>query len=278
MDHTLKHIYDELSEKGKQELQKTLGVYWTHGSTAIEGNTLTMGETDLLIREGILATNRPLKECMEVQCHYNAIKYVFADLLAKDKITAEDVLELHRILMPKDFSDSNGIGCWKTKQNATNAIDEDGQYYLLVYLPPQQVPEKIEWALNRMNETKIKNEKSAVQVYCKTHIDFVSIHPFADGNGRIARLLANIPVMKAGFFPIVIPSTARQKYLHAIEYAQVKIPIEIQGYPDAKMILPVEDPDITMLEMLAINELGEIKNIVTQVRAKDRIEQRSIER
>lgn len=231
-------IFSGLDQDIKKDLIRQLSVLWTHDSTAIEGNTLTLGETDFLIREGMLVTNRPLKDCMEAKCHYDAIKFLYSSMYQKlGNLTAEDIKNLHKVMMPSSFSDNGIIGNWKSKPNATYINIQD-QPVMLLYPLPKEVPVLVETFLQHLNQ-KIVSPDDALNAYCSLHLEFVSIHPFSDGNGRMARLLANLPLMSCGELPIIIPSSQRQRYIKIISTAQQTVPVkEKTGKPLRKMIIP----------------------------------------
>ena len=253
-------IFAGLDQDIKNDLIRQLSILWTHDSTAIEGNTLTLGETDFLIREGMLVTNRPLKDCMEVKCHYDAIKFLYSSMYQKDKdLTVEDIKELHKVLMPDSFSDGNRIGAWKSIPNATYVNVQD-QPVLLLYPMPQEIPSLMQTFIQHLNQ-KIDSPDAALDAYCSLHLEFVSIHPFWNGNGRMARLLANLPLMRCGELPVIIPSSQRQQYIKIISTAQQTIQVkEKTGKPLLKMTIPANF-DITNFKKFCIQQ----RNIVTDL-------------
>jgi Fic family protein len=120
------------------------------------------------------------------------------------------------------------IGGWKREPNSTNAIGPDGRQVIIEFPAPERVPELIQKWLVRFNALRPATEADALDVYAGIHLEFVSIHPFFDGNGRVARLVANLPVLRAGAAPIVVPTERRLEYLRAIAAYQLSIP----GFPN----------------------------------------------
>ena len=258
-------IFFGLDQDIKNDLIRQLSVLWTHDSTAIEGNTLTLGETDFLIREGMLVTNRPLKDCMEAKCHYDAIKFLYSSMYQKlGNLTPEDIKNLHKVMMPSSFSDSNMIGNWKSTPNATYINIQD-QPVMLLYPLPKEIPALVETFILHLNR-QIVSPDDALDAYCSLHLEFVSIHPFSDGNGRMARLLANLPLMSCGELPIIIPSSQRQQYIKIISAAQQTVPLkEKTGKPLRKMIIP-DHFDIGEFKKFCIQQRKAVTDLVENAR------------
>jgi Fic family protein len=206
----LKGLDDDI----KKALIAQLRNLWSHNSTAIEGNTLTLGETAFVIEEGLTVSGKPLKDHQEVVGHSTAIDLIYA-LLEKDNILKENILELHKSVQSQVVVDIyKPVGNWKREPNGTTVKIGDKQTYI-EYASPEDTPELMEIWLSILNEKMqgVVLKKDAVEAYSKLHLSFVSIHPFWDGNGRMARLLSNLPVIKAGFPPIVISKKDRFEYI-----------------------------------------------------------------
>ena len=267
-------IFSGLDPDLKTNLMQQLSVLWTYDSNAIEGNTLTLGETDFLIREGMLVTNRPLKDCMETKCHYDAIKFLYSEMYEKPgDLTAEDIKALHKVMMPASFSDSGKIGEWKSSPNATY-IYEHGRPVMLLYPMPQEIPALMANFIQQLNR-KIDSPDAALDSYCRLHLEFVSIHPFSDGNGRMARLLANLPLLRCGELPVIIPSSHRQQYIKIISSAQQTVPVEEKtGKPLRKMIVP-EKFDIAEFKAFCIKQRKVVTDLVEEVRIIQRLRKKN---
>jgi Fic family protein len=192
---------------------------WTHSSTALEGNTLTLGETAFVLEEGLTISGKPLKDHIEVTGHARAIDLVYR-LSEKDfALTEHDLFCLHRAVQTEQIVDVyKPVGAWKVEANSTVIVDGDKQI-IFEYARPGDVPTLMEaWQdlFITINKEKALTKENALTFYCDLHAAFVRIHPFWDGNGRMARLLANIPVLKAGFPPIIIPKERRREYIQAL--------------------------------------------------------------
>lgn len=195
---------------------------WTHGSTALEGNTLTLGETKFVIEEGLTVSGKPLKDHQEVMGHARAIELIHAWL--NEDLTTERLFDLHRAVqhtITLDILKPNGD--WKREPNGAYAVTADGRQTFIEYAAPEHVPDLMaDWLaeLKRLANGTL-NEPEAIDAYAHLHLGFVHIHPFWDGNGRLARLLANLPVLRAGHLPVVIELKDRKRYLDCLATYQL---------------------------------------------------------
>ena len=209
---------DGITETRKAELLKQLRAVWTHDSTAIEGNTLTLGDTMFVLGYGLTVKGKPLKDQTDVQNHARAIDAVL-ELVGRGKLTEEDVFRLHRLVINEQPADIyKPVGAYKREDNGTYWPNEQGGSTYHAYLPADEVPAAMAKWLDEFNGLcrAEATECELVDAYARTHAGFTSIHPFYDGNGRLARLLSNLPVIFAGFPPIVIPVESREDYLKAL--------------------------------------------------------------
>jgi len=192
---------------------------WTHTSTAIEGNTLTLGETAFILEEGLTISGKPLKDHEEVVGHARAIDLVYDFIRRGSDLTEEDLFDLHKAVQTERIIDVyKPVGAWKVEHNSTVMVSGGGQI-IFEYAPPKDVPELMQnWLslFQEICEEEAATKEAAVAAYACLHVSFVRIHPFWDGNGRIARLIANVPVIRAGFPPVIIPKERRQEYMEAL--------------------------------------------------------------
>ena len=209
-----KSFLDGISETRKRELLKQLKAVWTHDSTGIEGNTLTLGDTMAVLEYGLTVKGKPLKDHQDVVSHAKGVEFV-QSLIGRRKITADDLFELHRIVIGEETRDIyRPVGAWKCEDNGTYGL-EDGKSVYMPYAKADDTPLLMGNWLKAFNKSfkGVKTQDEALNAYIFAHVSFVRIHPFFDGNGRLARLLANIPVLAAGFPPIVVPSESRLEYI-----------------------------------------------------------------
>ena len=203
-----------ISETRKCELLKQLKAVWTHDSTGIEGNTLTLDDTMAVLEYGLTVKGKPLKDHKDVVAHAKGVDFV-QSLIGRKKITADDLFTLHRIVVGEESRDIyRPVGAWKREDNGTYGA-ENGKSVYMPYATADDTPWLMDNWLKSFNKALkgVKTQDAALEAYVFAHVAFVRVHPFFDGNGRLARLLANIPVLAAGFPPIVVPSEARLDYI-----------------------------------------------------------------
>jgi len=197
---------------------------WTHTSTAIEGNTLSLGDTAFVLNEGLTIGGKSLKDHQEILGHAKAIEIIY-DLITKEIIIADDLFRLHQAILTEVVIDIyKPVGGWKEEPNGTYSINEEGKTTYIEYAKPNDVLELMNRWLEFLNSFSDElDEQEALVAYSKLHLSFVGIHPFFDGNGRLARLLSNIPVLRSGHVPIMIDRTRRQEYIARLSAYQYKI-------------------------------------------------------
>ena len=196
-----------LTEGEVARLNEEFTVEYTYNSNAIEGNTLTLRETDLVLR-GLTIDKKPLKDHMEAVGHKEAFDYVRE--LVKDNIPlSENIIKKIHFLVLADKKDDRGV-YRRVPVRIMGAAHEPVQPYL--------IQPKMEQLLI---DFKNSNEHIVTKL-ARFHIEFEAIHPFIDGNGRTGRLLVNLELMKAGYPPIDIKYMDRLAYYNAFDEYHVK--------------------------------------------------------
>lgn len=175
----------------QRALQEQLRIEWTYNSNAIEGNTLTLGETAFFLREGLTSEGKPLNDYLEAQNHAEAIDRLQDIISKKQPITESLIKALHGVLMKgADFTLAKG---------------QYGQIY---------VHDEMETLIKWLDTTR---KFHPIERAATFHYQFVVIHPFDDGNGRMARLLMNLLLMRDGYYPCIIQNAHRRRYIQALE-------------------------------------------------------------
>ncbi len=197
-----------------------LRVHWTHTSTAIEGNTLTAGETLEVLSKGLTISGKPLNDHNEVVGHSHAIDLILQMCRKGEAVSADDLFRLHAAVQTQAVVDSmSPIGAWKIEPNSS-AVVIDGEVVTNdTYADPREVPTLMNDWLDRLNtitQLGFPDEDARFQGYAWLHAAIVRIHPFADGNGRVARLTANLPLLRWGFPPVTIPLERRVEYIETL--------------------------------------------------------------
>jgi Fic family protein len=207
-------FFEGLSPDIQRALLKQITAVWTHDSTAIEGNTLTLGETVKVLELGLTINGKSLREHQEVYGHARGIELIYR-MIRQPAVTEKDLFDLHQAVMDKSAMDIiNPVGGWKQDFNSTTGVIEEKSVFM-EYAAPIDVPHLMMRWLDEFNSTLDKAVKptEAINLYARAHMSFVRIHPFFDGNGRMARLVSNLPVLRGGYPPIVIPREKRSEYI-----------------------------------------------------------------
>lgn len=197
-------------------LLRSLRDLWTHTSTALEGNTFTLGDTAFFLQEGLTIGGKTLREHGEIYGHARALEEVYDVVESRMPLTEERLFALHRLIQTNAVIDVyNPIGKWKVESNGTYAVDKEGKSFFLEYPAPRFIPTLMKRWMEMFNQSMQNGctRENAPDVYTALHVAFVRVHPFADGNGRLARLLANMPLLRSGLPPILIAKEERRKYI-----------------------------------------------------------------
>jgi Fic family protein len=229
---------DGLDEDIKINLLEQLRVLWTHTSTALEGNALSLGETAFVLREGLTISGKSLKDHRDIEGHARAVDALYS-LIIKDEITTADLFDLHRLVMTDQVLDVyKPVGDWKKENNSTNITVHDRQR-MIEYSNHWEVPGLMKRWLILLNAAlhSSKDQHDVLNSYAGLHLSFVGIHPFWDGNGRVARLIANLPSLKVGYPPIMIAKEKRYEYITALAEYQL-----VHGVPSLNTELVQEGP------------------------------------
>ena len=209
-----KQFADGLPRDIRESLLTQVAALWTHDSTAIEGNTLTLSETLMVMEHGLTISGKPLQDHQEVYGHARAIDLI-NKLTERDPVSENDLFDLHKTVMDKAPIDYlRPIGGWKREENGTTGM-KDGKPVYMEYASPSDTPHLMERWLAEFNKqlSAATTRKQSIESYAWIHLSFVRVHPFFDGNGRMARLLANLPVLRGGHPPIVIDVADRPHYI-----------------------------------------------------------------
>jgi Fic family protein len=190
----------------KKEYSDDLVVRMAHHSTAIEGNTLTQGETKSILIDDIIPRQMGNREFYEVFNYRNFIKYL--DKNYKEKMTIEGIKEIHKILL-ENIRDDNGK-FKKIKNIVLGASFTPTPPYMVIESLGNWI-ENLDFALKNAHS---KEEK--IGAIMESHLRFEHIHPFSDGNGRVGRALIVLYCLKENIPPIVIEKEQREQYIAAL--------------------------------------------------------------
>lgn len=190
-----------------ERLNEEFTVEYTYNSNAIEGNTLTLRETDMVLR-GLTIDQKPLKDHMEAVGHKEAFDFV-RELVQNNTPMSERVIQQIHYLVLADKREDRGV-YRRVPVRIMGAQHEPVQPYL------------IQPRMEQLMLSYAESTEHIVRKLARFHIEFEGIHPFIDGNGRTGRLLVNLELMKAGYPPIDIKFTDRVAYYKAFDEYHVK--------------------------------------------------------
>jgi len=185
-----------------ERLTEEFAIEYTYNSNAIEGNTLTLRETDLVL-QGLTIAQKPLKEHLEVVGHKEAFDFVLELVKSQEPLSESLIKQIHFLVLADKRKDR---GVYRqVPVRILGAKHEPVQPYLI---QPQ---------MEQLIQSYHKSTAHMISKMARFHIEFERIHPFIDGNGRCGRLLVNLELMKAGYPPIDIKFSDRLAYYEAFD-------------------------------------------------------------
>jgi len=216
-----------ISQEQEQNVMQKFRLDWNYNSSNIEGNSLTYGETKALILFGHTAQAKPLKDHLEISGHDEAIKSIEDVIKRKRALNESFIRELHKIILKKPYQvdaitpeglpTKKWIRVGEYKSTPNHVLTKTGEIFH--FASPEETPVKMHELLTWFSKESGKNEVHPVIMATEFHYRFIRIHPFDDGNGRIARLLMNFVLMQNGYPPAIIKAEKKQEYLQALEQA-----------------------------------------------------------
>ncbi|MFN0200992.1 MAG: Fic family protein [Bacteroidia bacterium] len=233
---TLKQQIEELRPLKPETEQRILQKFrldWNYHSNHIEGNKLTYGETKTFLLHGITAGGKPLKDHLDIKGHNEAI-LLLEDIIKKEReITETFIRELHSMILkePYDKPSVNSlgqfvprkieIGKYKTVPNHVKTTTGEIFYFATPEETPAKMYDLMQWYRKMKADWQEKQEYEhhPLLIAALFHYKFIRIHPFDDGNGRLARILMNLILMHNGFPPVIIKTEKKEDYYSALRQA-----------------------------------------------------------
>jgi Fic family protein len=239
-----------------QRLNEYLAIEWTYHSNAIEGNSLTLRETQLILEQGITIGGKSLREHFEVINHREAITMVESLAKKDEPVTPATVRQLHALVMAR-IDDENAGHYRQLPVRIAGSAHEPP--------PAWEVPARMsDWADWLADE---ENRLEPVNLAGIAHHRLVSIHPFLDGNGRTARLVMNLVLLRAGYPPAIIARANRTQYYRSLALADrgkdtplanlVARAVERSLTLYLEAVIPQREPPKADDEWLALREAAE---------------------
>jgi Fic family protein len=214
------------AEREARVLQK-LRLDWNYHSNHLEGGKLTYGETKALILFGITAQGKPLQDHLEVSGHDEAILWIEEVVKKQVPITEVFIRQLHELILKAPYQkkaitpDNQEVTRWieigKYKSQPNHVKTKTGEIFR--FASPEETPALMNDLLNWYSEKKEDKDINPILFASQFHYKFIRIHPFDDGNGRLARLLMNFILMQFGYPPAIIKTGDKDNYFAALEQA-----------------------------------------------------------
>ena len=217
LQSTFERLYDKMAVLKKSrpspnialhKIKESLALEWTYNSNSIEGNTLTLRETQMVLQEGVTIKGKSLREHFEAKNHEKAITYLLKLVNDNYILRSVDILSLHQLVLNLIEDDFAG----RLRNGGVRISGAN-------FIPPNasKVADLFDELVDFCNNNPLNlNDIELATIF---HHKFVWIHPFFDGNGRTVRLVMNLLLMRKGFPPTIILSTDRKKYYEALNQA-----------------------------------------------------------
>ncbi len=220
-----------LSEADKKRLSRRFTVDFNYNSNHIEGNTLTYGQTELLLLFGKVIGEADVNDVHDMTASNVSLRMMTEEMAAKAPLTQNFIRTLHKTLlredytvyknMPGGFQTSYVIHAGQYKTRPNSVITRYGDRF--DYASPEETPALMADLVDWYNKEEQSGEMPAVDLAILFHYRYIRIHPFEDGNGRIARLLVNFILARHGYPMIVVRSRNKHAYIEALHKADMNV-------------------------------------------------------
>lgn len=235
---TINKLYTEwqslqpISNEIQAKIDQKFMLEFNYNSNHIEGNTLTYGQTELLLMFGHVDSDAKMHDLEEMKAHNVGLKMMHEEALATERPLSEYFIKtLHKTLIREDYNVRKELpdgsvatytvhaGQYKTRPNSV--ITTTGERF--EYASPEETPALMTDLVDWYNIAVEKQKLSAIELASLFHYRYIRIHPFEDGNGRIARLLVNFILLRAGYPMIIVRSDDKDKYLSALNRSDIAV-------------------------------------------------------
>lgn len=236
-------LKNSLPQTALRSFEKSFDIEYTHNSTAIEGNTLTLIETKTVLEDNISIGGKNLREIYEVVNHNKAFNYIKQCIAAQKPLSEYVTKDIHAILMDNILNGGIYRNCEVRITGAKHKPPAPVQMYAQVK--------------DFFGTLPYKTELNAIELAAYTHAEFVKIHPYEDGNGRTSRLIMNYQLMAHNFLPVSISKEHRLSYFEALEEYAVNGNLE----PFTNMIADLEETQLNeYLSIMPMNKGTELEH------------------
>jgi Fic family protein len=220
-----------LNAEAEARIMQKFRLDWNYHSNKLEGNSYTYGETKMLLLYGLTAGGKPIKDHEEISGHNEAIETLIEVIKDETPLTETFIRHLHKLILVKpewvEAKTADGkptkrlikVGEYKTEPNHVETKTGEMFYFAEPIETPAKMQELIKW----FYEKKESKETNPIIIAAEFHYKFIRIHPFDDGNGRMARLLMNFILMQNGFPPVIIKDNDKENYIAVLRQADFGI-------------------------------------------------------
>lgn len=258
-----------LEQSVQEQLDRKFRVDFNFNSNHLEGNTLTYGQTQLLLMFGETSGSAPLKDYEEMKAHNVGLELMCEAALDRERgLTEGFIRELNRVILVQDYwkdavtpsGDKTRmqikVGEYKTHPNSVITTTGEIFQYAAVEKTPAFMSTLIQW----YNTQERKRELSPIELAALLHYRYIRIHPFEDGNGRIARLLVNYVLLRHSYPMIVIKTSDKQNYLRTLHRCDIETGLTPSDGANASLdqIAPFVDYLRELVEITLQNNLNVI--------------------
>lgn len=251
-----------VSDRDRERLSRRFTIDYNYNSNRIEGNTLTYGQTELLLLFGKVIGEAEFRDCEEMKASNVGLKMMLSEATEnKQPLTQNFIRTLHKTLLREDYTVYRNLpggmqtsytihaGQYKTRPNSV--ITRYGDRF--EYASPEETPALMTDLVDWYNQAEIEGKLSPIDLAILFHYRYIRIHPFEDGNGRIARLMVNYILSRHGYPMIVVRSRLKQAYLEALHQADLNVGlVPSQG---AHAALEDIEPFVQYFHKLVANEI-----------------------
>lgn len=233
----------KISDYTKRLIDDDLRLLYTFNSNKIEGNSLSLNETKIIIKDHLAVGGKSINDHMQAINHNKAINLLFEEVKNKTPITIDLMKKFNEILLTNDELHHDDRGLFRGKNQIAIISGSSGSTSM-----PEKIVEDMNSLLSEYNDF-IKDPKKIIQATAFFHSGFELIHPFCDGNGRTGRLLLNLELMKNDFPMTIIRDSDRVKYYDALDLVSTDKTLEPLSTLIAESIIKSQERMINILQL-----------------------------
>lgn len=251
-----------LTHDDEMRLNRKFMLDFNYNSNHIEGNTLTYGQTEILLLLGRVIGDAPMKDFEEMKAHNVGLNMMKIEAGDDKPLTETFIRQLHQTLLREDYTVYRELpggvqtsytvhaGCYKTRPNSV--ITPTGERF--EYASPEETPALMTDLVSWFNQVEHSGQYTPAELAALFHYRYIRIHPFEDGNGRIARLLVNYILIRQGYPMVVVLSAKKQSYLKALSGSDKKVGVvpSVGAHATIELIKPF----VEYMEKLIIEQVN----------------------